>query len=33
MLKKIDNYFLKEKIDENEFEICYKAYDSYNKII
>ena len=31
MLKKIDNYFLKEKIDQNEFEVCYKAYDNNNK--
>ena len=32
MLKKIGNYALKNKIDENEFCICYKANDNYNKL-
>ena len=32
MLKKIGNYALKNKIDENEFCICYNAYDNYNKL-
>ena len=32
MLKKIGNYVLKEKIDENEFKICYKANDINNKL-
>ena len=31
MLKKIGNYFLTNKIDENEFRICYKANDNNNK--
>ena len=32
MLKKIGKYILKNKIDENEFEICYKANDNNNKL-
>ncbi len=32
MLKKIGNYALKNKIDENELSICYKANDNHNKL-
>ncbi len=32
MLKKIGNYFLQDKINENEFGICYKAKDNNNKL-
>ena len=32
MLKKIDNYILIDKIDENKFEISYKAIDNNNKL-
>ena len=32
MLRKIGKYELIDKIDENEFEICYKANDNKNKL-
>ena len=32
MLKKIGNYILIDKIDENKFEICYKAIDNNSKL-
>jgi len=32
MLKNIDKYILKDKINKNEFKICYKAIDNNNKL-
>jgi serine/threonine protein kinase len=32
MLKNIGKYILKDKIDKNELEICYKAIDNNNKL-